>query len=122
MQKLNAARGHGVVLAGYVSEELKPMLYAGADALIFPSLYEGFGMPVLEARTCGARVVATDIPELREAGDSYVIYVRPTLDGIKAGILQAIGLPKPPAAVGRTWKEPARTLARALGEKRIVRD
>jgi hypothetical protein len=71
-------------------------------------------MPVLEARACGARVITTDIPELREAGDEYVIYVEPTLEGIKAGILQGIGSPKPPAAVGQTWKDSARILARAL--------
>jgi glycosyltransferase involved in cell wall biosynthesis len=120
-QRLGEARAHGLVLAGYVPDELMPVLYAGADALIFPSLYEGFGMPVLEARACGARVVTTDIPELREAGDEYVIYVEPTVEGIKAGIQQAIGLPKPPPAVGRTWNEAARVLARALCEGRKSR-
>ena len=117
-QRLDEARPYGLVLAGYVPDESMPMLYAGADALVFPSLYEGFGMPVLEARACGARVVTTDIPELREAGDEYVIYVQPTLEGIKAGILRAVGLPKPPRAVGRTWNEAARILARALSEGR----
>jgi glycosyltransferase involved in cell wall biosynthesis len=117
-EKLGRARGFGVVLAGYLPDELMPTLYAGAEALVFPSLYEGFGMPVLEARSCGARVVTTDIPELREAGDKYVIYVPPTLDGIKAGIRQALGSPKPPPAAGRTWNEAARVLARALcGER-----
>ncbi len=120
-QSLGEARAYGLVLAGYVPDELMPVLYAGADALIFPSLYEGFGMPVLEARACGARVVTTDIPELREAGDEYVIYVQPTLDGVKAGIMQAIGLPKPPPGVGRAWKESARILARALYEGRESR-
>ena len=120
-QRLGEARAHGLVLVGYVPDELMPILYAGADALIFPSLYEGFGMPVLEARACGARVVTTDIPELREAGDEYVIYVQPTLDGVKAGIMQAIGLPKPPPGVGRTWNEAARILARALYEGRESR-
>jgi glycosyltransferase involved in cell wall biosynthesis len=115
-QRLDEARAHSLVLAGYVPDELMPFLYAGADALVFPSLYEGFGMPVLEARACGTRVVTTDIPELREAGDEYVIYVQPTLEGIKAGILRAIGLPKPPPAAGRTWNEAARILARALCE------
>jgi glycosyltransferase involved in cell wall biosynthesis len=113
-QRLSEARAHGLVLAGYVPDQLMPMLYAGADALVFPSLYEGFGMPVLEARTCGTRVVTTDIPELREAGDEYVIYVKPTVEGIKAGILRAVGLPKPPPAASRTWKEAASILARAL--------
>jgi glycosyltransferase involved in cell wall biosynthesis len=113
-QRLGEARLYGAVLVGYVADELMPTLYAGADALVFPSLYEGFGMPVLEARCCGARVVTTDIPELREAGDEYVVYVQPTVEGIKAGILQAIGSPKPPPAVGRTWKDSARILARAF--------
>jgi glycosyltransferase involved in cell wall biosynthesis len=120
-ERLGEARGHGLVLAGYVPDELMPILYAGADALVFPSLYEGFGMPVLEARTCGARVVTTDLPELREAGDEYVTYVQPNLDGVKAGILRAIGLPRPPAALGRTWKGAAEILARALREGRSSR-
>jgi glycosyltransferase involved in cell wall biosynthesis len=115
-QRLREAHAHGMALAGYVPDELMPVLYAGADALVFPSLYEGFGMPVLEARACGARVVATDIPELREAGDEYVIYVKPTFEGLKAGILRAVGSPEPPPATGRTWKEAARILARALLE------
>lgn len=120
-QTLSEARAHSLVLAGYVPDDLMPILYAGADALVFPSLYEGFGMPVLEARTCGARVVTTDIPELREAGDEYVTYVQPTLEGVKAGILRAIGLPKPPPAVGRTWNETARVLAHSLREGRDSR-
>jgi glycosyltransferase involved in cell wall biosynthesis len=115
-QRLAEACAHGLVLAGYVPDELMPSLYGGADALVFPSLYEGFGMPVLEARACGTRVVTTDIPELREAGDEYVIYVQPTLEGIKEGILRAMGLPKPPPVARRTWNEAARILARALRE------
>ena len=113
-KRLDQARSHGVVTAGYVPDELMPDLYAGADMLVFPSLYEGFGMPVLEARSCGTRVVATDLPELREAGDDYVIYVRPTLEGIKTGIREAVVSPPPPPAVTRTWTDAARVLARAL--------
>lgn len=116
-ERITAARAHGLVLAGYVSDERMPSLYACAEALVFPSLYEGFGMPVLEARTCGTRVVTTDIPELREAGDDYVTYVEPTLRGVKAGILQAISSPKPPPATGQTWREAAQILARELSTK-----
>jgi glycosyltransferase involved in cell wall biosynthesis len=117
-ERLGQARKHGVVLPGYVPDELMPILYTQTDALVFPSLYEGFGMPVLEARACGARVVTSDIPELREAGDEYVIYVEPTLEGVKDGILRAIGSPEPPAAAVRTWKVAAEILARALREGR----
>jgi glycosyltransferase involved in cell wall biosynthesis len=113
-EKLEVARTHNLVLAGYVPDEGMPTLYAHCDALIFPSLYEGFGMPVLEARACGARVVTTDLPELREAGDEYVLYVEPTLAGVKAGILQAINSPPAPPAVSRTWKESAQVLVRGL--------
>ena len=113
-KKLGEAHSYGLVLAGYVPDELMPTLYAASDALVFPSLYEGFGMPVLEARTSGARVVTTDIPELREAGDEHVIYVQPSVYGVKAGIIKAVGSPKPPPMVHRTWKEEAQVLLRAL--------
>jgi hypothetical protein len=72
-------------------------------------------MPVLEARTCGARVVTTDIPELREAGDEHVIYVQPTVEGVKTGITKAVSSPKPPRRMLHyTWKEEAEILAHAL--------
>ena len=117
-RSIDEAHGHGLVLTGYVPDELMPSLYGAADALVFPSLYEGFGMPVLEARTCGTRVITTDIPELREAGDEYVIYVQPTLDEVKKGIMRAIGSAKPPRAAHRTWKQSGQILARALCEGR----
>jgi glycosyltransferase involved in cell wall biosynthesis len=113
-RRLTEANAYGLVLAGYVPDESMPVLYREADALVFPSLYEGFGMPVLEARACGARVVTTDLPELREAGDQYAIYVQPTVEGIKEGILRAIDSPKPPPGAGRTWKGGASLLASAL--------
>jgi glycosyltransferase involved in cell wall biosynthesis len=114
-KKLDEARAYNLVLAGYVPDELMSTLYAASDALVFPSLYEGFGMPVLEARTCGARVVTTDIPELREAGDEHVIYVQPTVEGVKAGITKAVSSPKPPRRILHyTWREEAEILAHAL--------
>ncbi|RJQ70885.1 MAG: glycosyltransferase family 1 protein [Desulfobacteraceae bacterium] len=75
---------------GYVPECDLPALYSGSDLFIFPSIYEGFGMPVSEARACGARIVTTDIPELREAGGADAYYIRPTLNGIKEGIIEAL--------------------------------
>jgi len=60
------------VILGYVDYEDLPILYSGARALIFPSLYEGFGLPVLEAMACGTPVIASNtssIPEVvGEAG------------------------------------------------------
>jgi glycosyltransferase involved in cell wall biosynthesis len=63
-----------VVLAGYVEEGDLPAVYSASDLFVFPSLYEGFGLPVLEAMACGTPVVAsnaTSIPEI--AGDAAVL-------------------------------------------------
>lgn len=52
---------------GYVSDEDLPALTSGAAAFLYPSLYEGFGLPVVEALQCGTPVIASDLPVLREA-------------------------------------------------------
>lgn len=83
---------------GRVADEAMYVLYSSADALVFPSIYEGFGIPVLEARALGCRVVTTDAPELREAGGADAIYVEPTRDGVAAGIERALMLPRPQPA------------------------
>jgi glycosyltransferase involved in cell wall biosynthesis len=57
-----------VRLAGYVSDADLRDLYAGACAMLYASTYEGFGMPIAEARATGAPVLASDIPPHREAG------------------------------------------------------
>jgi glycosyltransferase involved in cell wall biosynthesis len=64
----------GVHLPGYVDDADKGALYAGALALVFPSLYEGFGFPVLEAMHCGTPVITSrtsSLPEL--AGDAALL-------------------------------------------------
>ncbi|QJD97559.1 glycosyltransferase family 4 protein [Mucilaginibacter robiniae] len=66
-----------VMSLGYVSDELMPYLYNGAKLFVFPSSYEGFGMPAREAMLCGTNVVVTDIPELREATFEKGAYINP---------------------------------------------
>lgn len=63
---------------GFVSQDDLPWLYAGAAMFLFPSLYEGFGIPVIEAMASGAPVVASDIPVLREVGHNAAVFVLPT--------------------------------------------
>jgi glycosyltransferase involved in cell wall biosynthesis len=62
------------VFTGYLEDERIVSLLAGATAFAFPSVYEGFGLPVVEAMAAGAPVLASDIPVMREvAGDAAVL-------------------------------------------------
>lgn len=87
---LDTARQSGVTIAevGFVPDEDLPALYAGAVAVAMPSLYEGFGLPILEALHCGATVLASDTPETREAGGQAAIYVVPTAPALQSAIGQ----------------------------------
>jgi glycosyltransferase involved in cell wall biosynthesis len=67
-----------VRLTGYVSDEELVRLYSGAGCFLFPSLYEGFGLPVLEAMACGAPVVTGDTSSLPEAAGDAALTVPPS--------------------------------------------
>jgi glycosyltransferase involved in cell wall biosynthesis len=63
----------GLRILGTVNEADLPRLYSGSTAVIYPSLYEGFGLPVLEAMQCGAVVITSKDPAIGEvAGDAAV--------------------------------------------------
>ena len=69
---------HGkIILTGYVPDEDIPYLYKNAELVAFPSLYEGFGLPVLEAMTYGVPVVTSNGSSLPEVGGDAVAYVDP---------------------------------------------
>jgi len=69
---------HGdVPFLDYVDDADLPALYAGASLYLAPSLYEGFGLTVLEAMAAGCSVIASDIPAHRETGADYIQYLPP---------------------------------------------
>lgn len=70
-------QGLDVIMPGYVTEEQKAALYASAEAVVVPSLYEGFGMQLLEAMEVSAPVIASDIPVFREVAGDAALYVDP---------------------------------------------
>lgn len=66
--------GDRILFTGYLAQEESPLLMCGAKAFIFPSLYEGFGMPPLEAMACGTPVIAADAASLPEVvGDAGIL-------------------------------------------------
>jgi glycosyltransferase involved in cell wall biosynthesis len=107
---------------GYVPDEHLAPLYSGADVFIFPSIYEGYGMPVAEARACGAKVVASDTPELREAAGQESIYVRATSEDIQQGILKALAQTNPKGNIDLantySWKASAKILVSSIKQLR----
>lgn len=62
---------------GFVPDEDMPALYSAADAFLFPTLYEGFGIPVLEAQRCGTPVLTSNTSSLPEVGGDGALYVDP---------------------------------------------
>ncbi len=60
---------------GFVADGDMPALYSAADLFVFPTLYEGFGIPVLEAQSCGAPVLTSDCSSLPEVGGAGAVYV-----------------------------------------------
>jgi glycosyltransferase involved in cell wall biosynthesis len=73
---------------GVVEEQDLPGLYAGADAFLYPTLYEGFGLPVVEAMACGTPVLTSATSALQEIAGGYAYLVDPMdVDAITGGIV-----------------------------------
>jgi glycosyltransferase involved in cell wall biosynthesis len=116
----------GVVLTGYVGEQDKVALLGGAEALVYPSLYEGFGLPVLEAMACGTPVVTSDVSALPEiAGDAALLVDPRDPEAIASAVTRILGdvdLRRDLAergssrAAGFTWEKTARSTAGVLHE------
>jgi len=90
ISELNALINNGKAkMLGYVPDADLPYLYCGARSLIFPSLYEGFGLPVLEAMTCGTPVVASNSSSIPEVvGDAGILVDVGDVDTMKTSIEQ----------------------------------
>jgi glycosyltransferase involved in cell wall biosynthesis len=82
---------HRIHFIGYVPEQELPALLAGALCFVFPSLYEGFGVPVIEAMACGTPVITSTSSALPEvAGDAALLVDPLDTNAIAAAIMQLI--------------------------------
>lgn len=118
-----------VHVTGYVAPADLPALYAGAEVFAFPSFWEGFGLPVLEAMACGTPVVAAGVASIPEVCGGAAVLVDPhSTESIAGGILDVLGDPdrrRELVALGReraaelswdrTARETMRVYRRALG-------
>ena len=86
--------GLDIVTPGYVTEEQRSILYKEASLFVFASLYEGFGMPLLEAMSFGTPVLASNIPVLKEVAGDAADYCDPkNVASIKNGISKILNSP-----------------------------
>lgn len=90
LEKIKRA-GSSIVYLDYVSTEDLPYLYCGANLLTLPALYEGFGLPPLEAMASGVPVVVSNISSLPEvAGDAGILVDPNSVDDIASGLLRVL--------------------------------
>ena len=103
----------GADVRGYVPKDELIQLYQRAACLVFPSRYEGFGLPVVEAMACGTPVVAAPEPAMQEVAGDAAIFTDDVADGVRRALadrdrLSAAGVTR---AKSFTWQETARRTA-----------
>jgi glycosyltransferase involved in cell wall biosynthesis len=118
------ARSEHVRLLGYVADEELPALYRGAELFAYPSLHEGFGLPVLEALACGTAVITSRTSSLPEVGADAARYVDPLdVTDIRAALEELLAdepkraelAARGPAQAGRfSWRRTAELTLEAI--------
>jgi glycosyltransferase involved in cell wall biosynthesis len=95
-----------VVFPGYIPDEELPALLSAATAFVFPSLYEGFGIPVLEAGVCGVPVITSNTSSLPEvAGDAALLVDPHDVDAIAEAMYRLVSDPQLADELRRRGKE-----------------
>lgn len=120
-----------IVLTGYVSEEEKAGLYKNAEAFLFPSLYEGFGIPILESFSYGVPVITARNSSLPEVGGDAAIYIENVMSSaeLEERMKMVLGLSKADRMLLSekgirqfnrfTWKKCAREIFDLFCEKTV---
>ena len=111
MERIKIAQAQGWLLPiGYVDETTLPALYAGAALFLYPSLYEGFGLPPVEAMACGVPVIVSPTSCLPEVCGDAAAYADPReIDGYAEAICKALE--------DDSWRQTARQLGFGIASK-----
>jgi len=123
---LKSPWGRDIVFPGFVPDADLVELYNGAAAFVYPSLYEGFGLPLLEAMACGTPVICSNVASLPEVAGDAAIQVDPTdvagLAGAIRGLLgnsslaAELGMRGAARAAQFSWERTARETLAGYGE------
>lgn len=90
-----ASKNYNLIITGidfpWISDEELPLLYSSTDVLLYPSFYEGFGLPILEALSCGTPVITSNVSSMPEVGGEAAYYVNPSsVEDIKKALAEVI--------------------------------
>jgi glycosyltransferase involved in cell wall biosynthesis len=114
---VSAPRLPTVRALGYVEDTELAALMTGAAALVYPSRYEGFGRPALEAWRCGTPALVSDLPAIRESTSGRAVYLPPgDVDAWAEAMVAALeGVIATPTPDPWTWQDAGRQLLAAMG-------
>lgn len=79
-----------IIFSGFVSDKELSILYKNAKLYIFPSIYEGFGIPIIDAQAFGVPVLCSDIQVFREIAGEGAVFCEPFTEGIKKGLIELL--------------------------------
>lgn len=95
IERVSSKFKRDIIMTGYVPTALLPVFYSSADVLVYPTLFEGFGLPCLEAMKCGCPVVSSNTSSIPEVVGDAGILINPTdIFDISAAIYKVINDPK----------------------------
>ena len=87
----NVDIGENIIFTGFVPENHLPILYNGSDVFAYPSLYEGFGLPPLEAMSCGTPVISSNISSIPEVVEDAGVLINPfNIDELKNALVSVL--------------------------------
>ena len=117
-EKLDLETPDNVIYLGYLKDEEVKAIYREAQALLFPSLYEGFGLPPIEALSVGTKVVVADIESMHEIFEDTVIYINPFDYEINLEKLLQKKVDMPDKILNKySWKKSAQELLNLIKEE-----
>ncbi len=106
---------------GHVTDDELRWLYENCDLFVFPSLDEGYGLPLLEANILGAPAIVSDIPVFRELAVAADYFDPRSVDEMAAAVLRGLGSATTAGATVLTWQDVVRKIRGAVEEGLVLK-